>query len=154
MICMWQFSISFEFFPRPRVVHSISITNNFSSLQYTYLGIYPQIHAAIILIKKKPVNHSFPIFSESFRRFNVTVLSDEIYGLLHFKGQHQSLAKWYPEGTLVTTGFSKWASAGGWRMGYIIIPPEMKAVMTILQSAASQTYSCAPAPMQHAITKV
>ena len=90
-------------------------------------------------------------------------MSDEIYGKLHFKGEHQSLAKVYPEGTLVTSGFSKWSSAGGWRVGYIIVPnfPFMKDVpahwehfMTVLQSAASQTYSCAPAPMQFAIAKV
>lgn len=64
------------------------------------------------------------------------------------------MAQWYPEGTLVTSGFSKWSSAGGWRIGYIVIPQNMDKMMTILQSAASQTYSCAPAPMQFAIAKV
>ena len=64
------------------------------------------------------------------------------------------MAKYYPEGTLVTSGFSKWGCAGGWRIGYIVIPKNMEAMNTILQSAASQTYSCAPAPMQHAIAKV
>ena len=92
--------------------------------------------------------------SQVCRKLNVTVLSDEIYGLLKFKGQHHSMAQWYPEGTLVTSGFSKWSSAGGWRIGYIVIPQNMDKMMTILQSAASQTYSCAPAPMQFAIAKV
>jgi len=47
------------------------------------------------------------------RKLNIIVLSDEIYGLLNFKNQHESMANYYPEGTMVTTGFSKWASAGG-----------------------------------------
>ena len=64
------------------------------------------------------------------------------------------MSKWYPEGTLVTSGFSKWSSAGGWRIGYIVVPKNMNTMMSILQSAASQTYSCAPAPMQHAVAKV
>jgi aspartate aminotransferase len=60
----------------------------------------------------------------------------------------------YPEGTLTTAGFSKWCSAGGWRVGYIIFPKAMEAMTAVLQSAASQTYSCAPAPMQYALAKV
>lgn len=55
---------------------------------------------------------------------------------------------------MVTSGFSKWSSAGGWRIGYIILPQNMTSLATVLQSAASQTYSCAPAPMQHAIAEV
>ena len=42
---------------------------------------------------------------------------------------------------------------GGWRIGYIVLPKNMDTFMSILQSAASQTYSCAPAPMQHAIAR-
>jgi len=90
------------------------------------------------------------------RQFNIIVLSDEIYGLLNFEGKHQSMAKVYPEGTLVTSGFSKWSSAGGWRVGYIVVPSlpqHWSPFMTVLQSAASQTYSCAPAPMQFALAK-
>lgn len=87
------------------------------------------------------------------RKYNIVVLSDEIYGHLTFDGSHHSMAKVYPEGTLTTTGFSKWASAGGWRMGYIIVPKEMPDILHMLHSAASQTYSCAPAPMQYALAK-
>ena len=28
------------------------------------------------------------------------------------------MADVYPEGTIVSSGLSKWASAGGWRLGY------------------------------------
>ena len=73
-----------------------------------------------LLILNNPGNPSGMVYtanelkelSEVCRKLNITVLSDEIYGLLNFKGQHECMAKWYPEGTLVTSGFSKWSSAG------------------------------------------
>ena len=40
---------------------------------------------------------------------NVIVLSDEIYSRLNFTGEHVCMAKVYPEGTIVTTGFSKYS---------------------------------------------
>ena len=42
-------------------------------------------------------------------------------------------------------------SAGGWRVGYAIVPKQLEALKTALISAASHTYSCAPAPMQVAL---
>ena len=47
------------------------------------------------------------------KKHNVIVISDEIYGLLNHKGEHCSIAKFY-KNTIVTTGLSKWAGAGGW----------------------------------------
>lgn len=84
------------------------------------------------------------------RKHDAIVLSDEIYGRLHFSGNHCSLAKIYPEGTILSSGLSKWASAGGWRVGYHIYPPGLSPLLHAVRSAASHTYSCAAAPMQHA----
>jgi aspartate aminotransferase len=85
------------------------------------------------------------------RKYRALVISDEIYGPLHHEGQHVSIAKYYPEATFVTSGLSKWAGAGGWRLGIAILPidydPQLKAAML---GIASETYSCAPAPIQHA----
>jgi aspartate aminotransferase len=83
------------------------------------------------------------------RRHRVLVISDEIYGLLHHEGRHVSLARHYPEATIVTGGLSKWCGAGGWRLGVAMLPrgfdPAFKeAVLGI----ASETYSCAPLPVQ------
>ena len=50
------------------------------------------------------------------------VVSDEIYGKVDFEGNHQSLARYYPEGTIISTGISKWAGAGGWRLGLFGFP--------------------------------
>lgn len=88
--------------------------------------------------------------TEMFRKYKVVVVSDEIYGRLHYTGDHECLAKYYPEGTIVSTGLSKWASVGGWRLGYHIYPDSLKELYVAVQSAASHTYSSASAPVQYA----
>lgn len=84
-----------------------------------------------------------------FRKYGVWVISDEIYGLLHHQGKHHSLAEFYPERTFVTTGLSKWCGAGGWRLGVEILPAELsqEGVQSLI-GIASETYSCAPTPVQ------
>ena len=87
--------------------------------------------------------------AEVMRAHGVWALSDEIYALLHHRGQHVSLASIYPEGTLVTTGLSKWCGAGGWRLGALILPPAApRALHEALIGLGSEVYSCAAAPMQ------
>ncbi|MEZ5070775.1 MAG: aminotransferase class I/II-fold pyridoxal phosphate-dependent enzyme [Bacteroidales bacterium] len=51
------------------------------------------------------------------RKYKVILVSDEIYGQLHFRDQHVSVARFYPEGTIISSGLSKWCGAGGWRLG-------------------------------------
>ena len=51
------------------------------------------------------------------RQHNILIISDEIYGWLNHNNQHESIASFYPEGTFITTGLSKWCGAGGWRFG-------------------------------------
>jgi aspartate aminotransferase len=46
------------------------------------------------------------------RKHNVTVLSDEVYGHLSFDGNFQGMAKYYPEGTITSSGISKIFGAG------------------------------------------
>ena len=55
-------------------------------------------------------------------KYRVVLLSDEIYGELHHKGQHVSIARFYPEGTIISSGLSKWCGAGGWRLGTFVFP--------------------------------
>ncbi len=89
--------------------------------------------------------------AEVMRAHGLWVVSDEIYALLDHTGQHVSLATIYPERTLVTTGVSKWCGAGGWRLGALILPPHApKALLDALIGLGSETYSCAPAPIQGA----
>jgi len=86
-----------------------------------------------------------------FRKHNVIVLSDEIYGLLHHKGEHNPLALEYPEGTITTGGLSKWCGAGGWRLGIALLPETLDGPFKeTMLAIASETYSCASTPIQYA----
>jgi aspartate aminotransferase len=84
------------------------------------------------------------------RRYGLMVLSDEIYGELHHLGAHASIARWYPEGTIISGGLSKWAGAGGWRLGTFCFPPELSAVLDAMAVVASESYTSVSAPIQHA----
>ena len=84
------------------------------------------------------------------RRFEVIVLSDEIYGQLHHHGDHVSIARFYPEGTIVSSGLSKWCGAGGWRLGTFHFPPELYWLSDAMAAVASETYTSVSAPIQHA----
>ena len=84
------------------------------------------------------------------RERDIIVLSDEIYGELHHDGAHQSLARYYPEGTIISSGLSKWCGAGGWRLGTFIFPKELSWLQEAMSSVASETYSSVSAPIQYA----
>ncbi|KAI8497233.1 hypothetical protein Bbelb_251820 [Branchiostoma belcheri] len=86
----------------------------------------------------------------TLRKHGIVVLSDEIYARLHYTDNHETIAKYYPEGTILCSGLSKWASAGGWRLGYCVYPRELDPLRCAVKSAASHTYSCASAPIQYA----
>ena len=51
------------------------------------------------------------------RRYKVIVEADEFYGLLNHNQEHRSIAPFYPEGTILSGGLSKWCGAGGWGLG-------------------------------------
>lgn len=84
------------------------------------------------------------------RKYRIILLSDEIYGEVHFEGKHKSIARYYPEGTIISTGLSKWAGAGGWRLGTFIFPPELRPLQDAMAIIASETYTATSAPIQHA----
>lgn len=89
--------------------------------------------------------------ADACRDHEILVISDEIYGLLDHEGRHVSLAAHYPEGTIVTSGLSKWCGAGGWRLGVALLPQNLLgAFRDTLLGIASETYSCASLPVQKA----
>jgi aspartate aminotransferase len=91
--------------------------------------------------------------AEVARRFNAIVLSDEIYSQLHHHGQHVSIARFYPEGTIISSGLSKWCGAGGWRLGTFSFPPDLYWLLDALAAVASETYTTVSAPIQHAAVR-
>jgi aspartate aminotransferase len=87
------------------------------------------------------------------REYHVVLLSDEIYGELHFQGQHVSIARFYPEGTIISGGLSKWCGAGGWRLGTFSFPAEMEWLAEAITAVASETYTSTSAPIQYAAVR-
>lgn len=88
--------------------------------------------------------------AETARRNNIYILSDEIYGQLHHEGNHVSIAKYYPEGTIISSGLSKWCGAGGWRLGTFSFPANLHWLMEAMAAVASETYTSVSAPIQYA----
>lgn len=88
--------------------------------------------------------------TEVCRTHHIYVLSDEIYGQLHHLGMHASIAKFYPEGTIISSGLSKWCGAGGWRLGCFSFPQELKWLLQPMAAVASETYTSVSAPIQYA----
>ncbi len=84
------------------------------------------------------------------RKYRVLLLSDEIYGELHHTGQHVSIARFYPEGTILSTGLSKWAGAGGWRLGTFVFPENLDWLRKAMTAVASETFTSTAAPIQYA----
>ena len=84
------------------------------------------------------------------RKYKVILISDEIYGRLHYRGNHQSIATYYPEGTIVSEGLSKWCGAGGWRLGTFSFPKNLGWLHDAMAIVASETYTSTSAPIQYA----
>ncbi len=84
------------------------------------------------------------------RRHRVILLSDEIYGQLHFRGEHRSIGRYYPEGTIISGGLSKWCGAGGWRLGHFFFPKSLRWLLDAMAATASETYTSTSAPIQFA----
>jgi aspartate aminotransferase len=87
--------------------------------------------------------------AEVFEKYNFTVLSDEIYSDLHFDDEFHSIAHFYPK-TIISNGLSKWAGAGGWRLGYFAIPDSLKEIYDKISVLATETFSAVSAPIQFA----
>lgn len=84
------------------------------------------------------------------QKYRVLVLSDEIYGGVNFSGEHVSIARYYPEGTIISDGISKWCGAGGWRLGAFAFPPQLTWLADAMAVVASETFTSTSAPIQYA----
>lgn len=85
--------------------------------------------------------------------YELIILSDEIYGQLHHEGKHVSIAQFYPERTIISSGLSKWCGAGGWRLGTFAFPKSFNWLMEPMASVASETYTSVSAPIQYAAVR-
>lgn len=88
--------------------------------------------------------------AEVARRYRMLLLADEIYSGLRFDGTHCSIAPYYPEGTILSNGVSKWAGAGGWRLGAFTFPTTLTWLVDAMAAVASETFTSTSAPIQYA----
>ena len=86
-------------------------------------------------------------------KYNLIILSDEIYSELSFKDNYQSISSFCPEKTIISTGLSKWCGAGGWRLGYFLVPDSLREIKDMINVLASETFSAVSAPIQYAAIK-
>ena len=91
--------------------------------------------------------------AEVAKKYNLIILSDEIYAELSFEKNYKSISNYCPEKTIVSTGLSKWCGAGGWRLGYFIVPNSLSKIKDMINVLASETFSAVSAPIQFAAIK-
>ena len=96
------------------------------------------------------VCHNLKEISDIALKYNLIILSDEIYSELAFDDSFKSISNFCPEKTIVSTGLSKWCGAGGWRLGYFVVPKNLKFIKEKLNVLASETFSAVSAPIQYA----
>jgi len=109
----------------------------------------------ILNYPSNPTGYTYPIerlklLAAVARKYKVILVSDEIYGGIHHQGQHVSIARFYPEGTIVSSGLSKWCGAGGWRLGTFSFPSNLSWLLNAIAVVASETFTSTSAPIQHA----
>lgn len=122
-----------------------------------YCKINKQVQKTLIL--NSPNNPTGAVYNDQelksialiCKKYNVIVLSDEIYSQVNFNQEYSpSIAKYYPELTIVFGGLSKVFSAGGYRLGFVALPTELRELKTLYTSLFSETFSAVASPIQYA----
>lgn len=116
-------------------------------------------HRQKILLMNTPHNPSGSVYTENeihdiaevCRKYNVVILSDEIYAYIDFTTEKpNTFARHFPEGTIVTGGLSKAFSAGGYRLGFLAAPNDKADLIDCMGVMTSQTYTSVSSPIQYA----
>ena len=117
-------------------------------------AITPRTKALVLPYPNNPTGaimnrQELEAIADVLRDTNIIVLSDEIYCMLTYQGEHVSFAQidGMRERTIVIDGFSKSYAMTGWRLGWAMGPRElMKSVCKIHQFGIM----CAPTTAQFA----
>ena len=137
-------------------IHTNSSTNWFPTAEQIENKISNIKNKNILLFINSPNNPSGTVcnnlkeIAEVAKKYRLVILSDEIYSRLTFNGKYISISNYYPEGTIVSTGLSKWCGAGGWRLGFFAIPKQLKEFKDSLKILCSESFTSVSAPIQYA----
>ena len=119
-------------------------------------AIRPNTRAILVCT---PSNPSGKVFSEEELTIiakvavehDLLVITDEIYEYITYDGRkHISPATvdGLRERTVSVMGFSKTFSITGWRVGYVLAPPELARAINLVNDLL---YVCAPTPLQYGV---
>lgn len=84
------------------------------------------------------------------KKFDLYVIADEVYKKMVYEGNKFysiSTIDGMQERTVVVNSLSKEFCMTGWRLGYVVAPKDIVALMTVLQENVA---ACAPLPSQYA----
>lgn len=81
------------------------------------------------------------------RANHVLLVSDEIYHGITYDGTRGTTALEFGDEALVVSSFSKYWGMTGWRLGWLILPPDL---VDAVDALAGNLALCAPAPAQYA----
>ena len=84
--------------------------------------------------------------AEVCRRKNIAIVSDEIYQGISYVGSVRSVLSVAPD-TLVINSFSKYFSMAGWRLGWLVVPPEL---LDAARARMGNLFLTPPSLAQHA----
>ncbi|MBN2510200.1 MAG: aminotransferase class I/II-fold pyridoxal phosphate-dependent enzyme [Spirochaetales bacterium] len=85
------------------------------------------------------------------KTYGILVISDESFGLVNYAGNHESISRYYPEGTVVVAGLSRHLSLGGFRFAVGIIPENMERLFQTMRSLTGETAASAASPLQYGV---
>lgn len=86
---------------------------------------------------------------EVIRKTKTIVLLDEIYAdVTYIDKQFVSFSEFIPNRCIISSGLSKSLACGGYRLGYFIVPSDIKDIIHGMTVVASETHSCIPACLQ------
>lgn len=128
-----------EFIVTPEMIEN-AVTENTKAI----ILAYPNNPTGAIMTREQ-LEALVPVIE----KYDLLVISDEIYAELTYVGKHVSIASLgnMAERTVLISGFSKAFAMTGWRIGFVCSPAEIdEAIFKIHQ----YTIMCAPRVSQHA----
>ncbi|MEW6668080.1 MAG: pyridoxal phosphate-dependent aminotransferase [Thermodesulfobacteriota bacterium] len=122
-------------------------------------GIGPKTRAILINSPSNPTGNLLaPERMAAIANLGLPIVSDEIYHGLVYEEQEHSILE-YTDDAFVLNGFSKTYAMTGWRLGYVIAPPEFVRPLQKIQqnfyiSAASMSQRAGIAALTEAASDV
>jgi aspartate aminotransferase len=90
------------------------------------------------------------LIANLLNKYNCIVLADEIYmNLTHFN-KIETISTYIPHLTIRSSSVSKDLGCGGYRLGWLTFPKELKNLYKKCSANASSIYSCTSTPIQYA----